>query len=127
MKKRRLIETVKEFRGVRLTIACAVLVFLSGCAAQSVKTHASGEVQQLDSKLNRGQSTQADVLLFLGEPDGAGEALLPTSDDAREIWYYESHASGLSSASMKVLLVYFREGVYDGYLWFENTSNITLN
>jgi hypothetical protein len=111
----------------------AVIVFLlaltqvvSGCAVESVRDHASSQVEALDQKLTRNQSTKAEVLLFLGEPDGAGEALFPSTSEMREIWYYETHASSLMNATMKVLLVYFRDDLYDGYMWFENDAKISF-
>jgi hypothetical protein len=100
---------------------------MNGCAVESVRTHAGTQVEVLDQKLTRDQSTKADVLLFLGEPDGAGEYLFPTTRETREVWYYETHASSLTRAKMKILLVYFRGDFYDGYMWFENDSRISFD
>lgn len=111
---------------VIIVFLLALTPVLSGCAVESVRDHASSQVDVLDQKLTRNQSTKAEVLLFLGEPDGAGEALFPSTSEMREIWYYETHASSLIRAKMKILLVYFRGNFYDGYMWFENDAKITF-
>jgi hypothetical protein len=112
---------------IALTVLLAILMILmNGCAMETVRTYASTQADQIDERLSRDRSTKADVLLFLGEPDGAGESLLPPTHESREVWYYETHGGGLTSYTMKILLVYFRGDLYDGYMWFENRAQISF-
>ena len=81
--------------------------------------------EQIESKLTRGTSTKADVLKGFGKRDGSGTALIPGDPIIREIWYYEDvKFSGMSGMNQKILLIYFKDEIYDGYMWFANKVEI---
>ena len=73
----------------------------------------------LETQLNRGVSTKADVQALLGVPNGLGSSQFPAlgSPDPREIWYYEDIALAGSALRMQMILVFFKANTFDGYLW----------
>ncbi len=88
-------------------------------------------VEQLDSKLVRGQSTRDDVRALFGEPDGRGSGRLPPAWELQEVWLYHEvvvHSSQLNpdirdgqlhaDAEMRQLMVFFTGPRFDGYMWF---------
>ena len=108
-----------------------VLVFalyLSGCS--SVIEYTGGvqaPYQLLDDKLILGESTHEDIQTVLGKPTGSGGVMLPIDPEAREVWsyYYEegtmdaSNSQHITAEALRTFLfVYFKEGKYDGYMWF---------
>lgn len=101
-------------------------VFLPGCAVHTVKSQAFSKLDQLEAELKRGVSTKADVITLLGEPDGSGGAQLPSSSHENDVWYYEASRASLSNMNQKILLVYFREEVFDGFMWFSNSADIDM-
>ena len=118
----------KRPKRARILADLAQVLVLAAGSLMALSQQTRGEdrfpvSESLDSKLIRGKSTRADVLLALGEPQGSGGALVPTDRTPQEIWYYaDSTASGLFKLELKqnVLLVFFRGEQYDGYLWFRN-------
>ena len=86
--------------------------------------------EALETTLQPGRSTPAEVAAVLGEPSGRGGIMLPVLDkQARESWtyYFEKghikakQGGGLDFDSRRTFLfVYFDDGVYDGYLWFSS-------
>ena|SRR5579872_5233769 len=107
--------------------ACAVL---SGCAAttQTVKNQAFKQLGSLQSDLERGVSTRADVLRLLGQPDGRGGAAFTSEAGQADVWYYESTDISLMSldGNQRILIVFFRNDVFDGYMWFKTDMSIHL-
>ncbi len=71
-------------------------MLLAGCAVQTVKSQAFSRIDRLETELERGVSTKADVLTMLGEPDGSGGAMFPTASQASDVWYYEANDADLS-------------------------------
>lgn len=80
--------------------------------------------EQIESKLIRGTSTKADVLKGFGKRNGSGTGLIPGDPMIREMWYYEDVKYSGSEANQKILLIYFKDDIYDGYMWFTNKSEI---
>jgi len=101
-------------------------LFLAGCAVHSVKSHAFAQLDRLENEFKRGVSTKADVLAVLGEPDGSGGALFPTSAHWSDVWYYEASHGSVSSVDQNILLVYFRGEVFDGFMWFSNKADVSM-
>ena len=102
-----------------------------GCAAPpAVTTGAFHDLAGLDAALIRGVATKADVRRTFGVPNGGGAARFFTDGgDEREIWYYEDiEATGVASAGgvmkfqfrQQMLVVMFKAGRVDGYLWTSN-------
>ena len=78
---------------------------------------------RLENELELGKSTAEDVVRVLGIPSGTGTSQLPMDGEPRSMWTYHyerTTTTGASPASIRLslLFVYFRDGLYDGYLWF---------
>jgi len=101
-------------------------MFLPGCAVHTVKSQAFSKLDQLETELKRGVSTKADVITLLGEPDGSGGAQFPTASYENDVWYYEASRASLSNMDQNILLVYFREEVFDGFMWFSNNADVDM-
>lgn len=103
-------------------------LFLPGCVVHvhTVKSQAFSKLDQLETELKRGVSTKADVITLLGEPDGSGGAQFPTASYDNDVWYYEASRASLSNMDQNILLVYFREEVFDGFMWFSNNADVDL-
>jgi len=113
----------------RLASILIAATLFAGCAAETVKRTSLPEAAGLDTDLQRGVSTKAEVLLLLGDPDGAGEfggfheirGIEDAASGPADLWYYEANRASMAGAmteSIKVLLVFFRDDVYEGYYWF---------
>jgi len=110
-----------------------VYYLLVGCAAQKVTTGAFTHVSGLDSQLKRGVSTKMEVQRLLGAPNGFGDAIFPTDSTPRKVWYYEDieatdykSEEGFLKMNMRqrILLIFFKKGVFDGYMWSSNTGKV---
>ena len=88
-------------------------------------------VDQLDAKLERGQSTAKEVRRLLGKPDGKGSARFPPTWVPQEVWFYEEqvvHSSMVFpeirdgkvevDAEQRSLYVLFTDGRFAGYYWY---------
>lgn len=110
--------------GLACFLAAAVTI---GCAP-TVTTGAFTQTARIDAELKRGISTKRDVRRVLGVPKGSGGAVLPTDPRLREVWYYEDvkiaklrqDTEGYLRAdvSQQILLVFFRAGLFDGFMWY---------
>src|SRR5260221_1757633 len=105
-------------RGWKLGAAGLTSFFLGGCA--TVPPGSPPHVDRL-AQLQPGQSTSGDVLLLLGEPRGRGAARLAADMEPDQIWFYEYEVRDGKKVEAKILLVYMREDLYDGYLWFSSS------
>ena len=112
----------------RLVCAMAIVAlsaYVSGCFSASYGTMPLTD--RLD-QLEIGKSERADVLLVLGEPRGEGGAeLIQQRGRPREAWYYEyvtgsSTMGGSTTIRLKMLVVFFENDKYDGYMWFSSVS-----
>ena len=78
----------------------------------------------LTTTLQRGVSGIAEVKEAIGEPQGSGEFLFPTDTKPRPIWFYEKVKVDVSGQKLDlqqdVLLIIFKEGRFDGFLWFSD-------
>jgi hypothetical protein len=71
-----------------------------------------------------------DVQRALGAPKGLGGAVFPTDPKRREVWFYddieltdfksEGERGLKANVRQQVLLVFFKKGVFDGFMWFSN-------
>jgi len=102
-----------------------VVGLVSLCLAACTTVH-YGSPPHIDrlAKLQLGQSSSADVLLSLGEPRGHGVARLAPDMEAEQVWFYEYVVSDGKNVALKMLLVFVRQDVYDGYLWFSSAELI---
>lgn len=68
------------------------------------------------------QSGEAEVVRALGEPSGKGMARFPEDRIRRPVWSYEFVRASLTRVNTRFLLVFFRGGRYDGYMWFASDA-----
>jgi outer membrane protein assembly factor BamE (lipoprotein component of BamABCDE complex) len=102
----------------RTTIAVLLAVSLSACGTFQVG--GNFDLAAFQSKVRRGETTQAEVQRMLGAPDGKGVSV-ETSGERYVQWtyYYGSGSlSGPSNARLKMLQVKFDQaGVVRAYNW----------
>lgn len=125
----------------RSTLIAALIFFggslLTACSipAPTITTGPFTQVSRLEKELRRGVSTKMDVQRVFGVPKGFGAALFPTDPKPREVWYYEdieviglkSEQDGVIRATMRqqILNVFFKDGIFDGFMWFSNAMVAT--
>ncbi len=112
------------FGGSIMFLGMLVLLILGGCMQTT-----SGFPPRIDSirQLQRGQTKMSDVLLTLGEPRGFGSARLSAAMSPREIWFYEFVKTEGGKTDDRMLLVFFNNGVYDGYLFFSADTILKMS
>jgi hypothetical protein len=96
-------------------------LFLNACV--SIEWSEPIPTRGLDG-LTLGESTQADVVLALGEPRGEGGAVVSQEPIPREFLFYEYITSDGKRAELEILLVFMAMDRYDGHLWFAATDRI---
>jgi hypothetical protein len=110
-----------------LPLALLLLAGLVGCGTTAFGV--PSDVSRL-ARLRSGESTTADVLLALGEPNGRGAARFEPGAPLRDVWFYEFSRQqwGFRSTQvdLQLLLIFVREGRYDGYLWFPGRVALSL-
>jgi len=116
-------------------LLCALLAGATATAcSETVRGGAFPNPDALESSLRRGVSTTAEVEQVLGKPGGFGGAILPTQPGFSDVWFYQDieatsgEADAEGRAQMKVrqqvLLVFFKEGLFDGFMWYANSSTV---
>lgn len=99
--------------------------------AQDIQIGKFPEIDQIQSKLERGVSTKQDVEAILGKPAGYGGYLAIMDRKPREVWYYHDQNSSIINTKgnvirmhshMQMLMVFFFNEKLDGYKWFSNAS-----
>jgi hypothetical protein len=93
--------------------------FASGCGTV-IRFGRRPDTAKLETVLTIGRSSQADVLDALGEPRNHGTAMLPGQDSPRDLWCYYYEEGTLTDDRRIFLFVFFKESVYDGYMWFSS-------
>ena len=68
------------------------------------------------------QCGEADVVRALGEPSGKGMARFPEDPTRRPVWSYEFVRSNITQMNTRFILVFFRDGRCDGYMWFASEA-----
>jgi hypothetical protein len=120
-----------QVKYVTFFIILAFMLLMAGCAAK-VTTGVFPPVDNLEKQIQRGISTKMDVQKLLGAPDGLGSALFPIDPHPRKVWYYDdiettdfqSEKGGILRVNVRqqILLVFFKNGVFDGFMWFSNSG-----
>ena len=102
----------------RATIAVSLAILLSACGTFQVG--GDFDLAAFQSKVRRGETTQAEVQRMLGAPDGTGVSV-ETGGERYTQWtyYYGSGSlSGPSNARVKLLQIKFdSSGVVRAYNW----------
>ena len=107
-------------------LAMLVPILFSSCASQEVKQpHGPAfNYAALTSTLQRGVSSAADVQAVLGEPNGSGGYYFAVVAEPYPVWFYEKLKIDISGHQPEihqdVLLIFFKEGRFDGFLWFSD-------
>ena len=90
----------------------------SSASAQTVRLGVVPPVEKL-AALQLGTSMMTDVRSILGAPQGEGAARMPDYPGFRTTWAYEYATTEGSQSGLFLLIVFFEERRYDGYLWFD--------
>jgi hypothetical protein len=113
-----IIRIVSRSGFLKSALICAAIATLAGCI--TIEYGADPNTGALDGLVAR-QSTQAEVLLALGEPRGKGGAEFAAQlGRPRDIWFYEYTKADTKTAHLKLLIVFFENDLYDGYWWFSS-------
>ncbi len=104
--------------------ALGLLVLAAGCAAPPITVGYRAPLQNLDRLISE-KSSAADVRAALGEPRGHGSARYSRDQPLRKVWYYEFLQIKSDQVGLNILLVFFRDDRYDGYLWFSAKELLT--
>lgn len=104
----------------RVWAASLVLVLLAACASGPTEIGQPLPLERL-SRLAPGQSTRAEVLDALGQPQGKGAGRLPGLP-LQDLLLYESDTVDGAKMRMKMLIVFVNPttGRCEGYLWFNS-------
>lgn len=105
-----------------LFIACLGLAGLQGCATR-FEMGSPPRVERL-AQLTPRISTKNDVLLTLGEPRGYGAARLDPTFNPQRVWLYEHTVAEGKDIKFTMLLIFFADDIYDGYMWFADSTNL---
>lgn len=125
-----------RYRGHWLVLVCALA--LTACAASPAR-HSSVDVfrdtKQLEIALIKGISTRNDIKRVLGEPTGSGAVFLSSvQQEPEEILFYQDIELTDIKASQgqldlkvrqQILVVYVRDELFDGFMWFSNADAAT--
>jgi hypothetical protein len=114
-----------------MLFALAFLAVLVGCTQTLLKLGSPPRTDQLDT-LKLGDSTKADVLLALGQPQGDGVVRFAVERTPRTIWSYDyteakvgiGWAASAKVVGLRVLLVFFDQDKYAGHLWFASAPDL---
>jgi hypothetical protein len=108
-----------------LVVASALAA--SGCISARIELGRRVDPALLETNLRIGESTRADVLAALGEPNGRGRGLLPIDATPKTVWSYYYEEGTIESNEFKdsrrmFLWVYLEGDRYDGYMWFSSLA-----
>ena len=110
---------VRPFLPLRRCVAViGILVLVAGCAAPPpINLGRRAPLQNLDRLVSE-ISSEAEVRAALGAPRGYGRARYSRDQPLRNVWFYEFVQVKGEQVGLNILLVFFRDDRYDGYLWF---------
>ena len=94
---------------------------LAGCI--TIEQGVRPQFAKLDGLTLR-QSVEGDVVRALGQPSGKGFSRFPDDPVHRRIWSYEYIKPAIPDVNTRILLVFFRDKKYDGYMWFSSDALI---
>jgi hypothetical protein len=110
----------------RIRILLVAPLLLAACSElgigpqQTIRYGLAPRIDRLQT-LQRGVSTEADVLLALGEPSGRGMARLsPQLAAPNQLWVYELRTLKRKTERQNSLMIFLDGQRYEGYLWFSS-------
>jgi len=101
----------------RWVTALGLLVLAAGCSMPPITIGYRAPIGSLD-RLVSGKSSEANVRAALGYPLGHGAARYTKDQPLRKVWFYEFILMKGTQIGINILLVFFQDDRYDGYLWF---------
>ena len=112
-------------RAVFLLLVLVMAGTAMGCFPSTLRHGFPPQTDKLTT-LTPGISTNADIILALGQPRGDGVARFTSEPIPRQIYFYEYVEAGTYSGKIgfAMLLVFLRDGRYDGHMWFASTSQL---
>jgi hypothetical protein len=128
----------KRLQGWKHGLALICVMALAACAEtpQRVSTaEAFRDTRLLETQLKKGVSTMEDVRRVLGEPTGSGAVFLASVQKSpQEIWFYQDiELTDIKSSAgqldlkirQQILVVFVRDQLFDGFMWFSNADAAT--
>jgi hypothetical protein len=113
---------------IQCLIICLLMCGIISACMPTIKFGVQPRVDQL-STLKVGASSQADILMALGEPRGKGAARFSDAESLREgiepyhdIWFYEYVETDGENVQLKFLLVFVDKDHYNGHFWFASSE-----
>jgi len=103
-----------------------MLLAVLGCGGPVIQFGRIPETSRLETLLQPGIPTRADVLRVLGEPRNSGGAMLPLHDSPRDLWVYYYEEGTLTDDRRIFLFIFFKKDRYDGYMWFSSLPGTGL-
>lgn len=102
-----------------------LIILVSGCSM----TMEYGNWPNVDnlSLLRLGESTSSEITSALGEPTGYGKGYMPDFPGTATVWSYEYQKISGNEADVSILLVFLRDGVYQGHFWFDAKDTAVVN
>jgi len=94
-----------------------MLLLTAGCASPPMYFGNPIPVDRL-ANLVVAKSTDAEMRAALGPPSGYGMWRNSGEDAAEELRVYEYERQTSTQASVTMLLVFERDGIYQGHFWF---------
>lgn len=125
-------------QGWKHGLALVCVMALAACAGTPPRVttaEAFRDTRLLETQLKKGVSTMADVRRVLGEPTGSGTVFLASVQKSpQEIWFYQDieltdFKSSPGQLDVKIrqqiLVVFVRDQLFDGFMWFSNADAAT--
>ena len=107
-----------------LILMCLTLLFITaGC---SMEFGRMPPTDKIESSLRPMVDSKSEVLKVLGSPRGYGMIRMSNlPNNPHSIWFYEYGKGDINGKiTMKMLLVFFDQEKYVGYLWFSSPEYI---
>ena len=105
-------------RGGRLALVGVAVLALLGCTPPPPLSDGSLVDTDRLAELKPGVSTADTVRATLGSPRGNGMARFNSETGLDTVWYYEIIRIKDKQAQLKLLVVFLKDEIYDGHLWF---------
>jgi len=131
-------QPIIRLRGWKHRFALICVMALAACAETPQRystAEAFRDTKLLETQLKKGVSTMEDVKRVLGEPTGSGAVFLASVQQSpQEIWFYQDIELTDIKASQgqldlkirqQILVVFVRNRVFDGFMWFSNADAAT--
>jgi len=119
-------------------LALICMMALAACADTPPRVSTADafrDTRLLETQLKKVVSTMEDVRRVLGEPTGSGAVFLASVQKSpQEIWFYQDieltdfkSSAGQIDAKIRqqILVVFVRDQLFDGFMWFSNADAAT--